>query len=45
MAYRYDGMPEMMAASSVISDGSPDGCSPERSTVIPTYCNGNAWAT
>ena len=42
VAYTYDDKPETMAASSVIYHGSPDGFSAERSTVLPTYCKGNA---
>ena len=42
MAYTYDDKPETMATSSVIFHGSPDGFSAERSTVLPTYCKGNA---
>ncbi len=42
VAYTYDDKPETMVASSVIYHGSPDGFSAERSTVLPTYCKGNA---
>ena len=42
VAYTYDDKPETLANSSVIFYGSPDGFSPERSTVLPTYCGGNA---
>ena len=42
MAYTYDAKTETLANSSVIFWGSPSGFSPERSTVVPTYCGGNA---
>jgi len=42
VAYTYDDKPETMANSSVIFYGSPSGFSPDRSTVVPTYCGGNA---
>ena len=42
VAYTYDDKPETMATSSVIFHGSADGFSAERSTVLPTYCKGNA---
>ncbi len=42
VAYTYDDKPETMANSSVIFYGAPSGFSPERSTVLPTYCGGNA---
>ena len=42
VAYTYDDKPETLANSSVIFYGSAAGFSPERSTVLPTYCGGNA---
>ena len=42
VAYTYDDKPKTMADSSVIFFGSPAGFSAERSTVVPTYCTGNA---
>ena len=42
VGYTYDAKPKTMANSSVIFWGSPSGFSPERSTVVPTYCIGNA---
>lgn len=42
VAYTYDDKPKTMANSSVIFYGSSKGFSPERSTVVPTYCSGNA---
>ena len=42
VAYTYDHKPETMAGSSVIFYGSPSGFSEEHSTVVPTYCSGNA---
>ncbi len=42
IGYTYDDNPETMAGSSVIFYGGPDGYSEENSTVVPTYCNGNA---
>lgn len=43
VAYTYDNKPETMARSSVIFWGSSKGFSPERSTVIPTYCHSSAF--
>ena len=40
VAYTYDDKPETMAHSSVLYYGSPDGFSPERSVVVPTYTSG-----
>jgi len=42
VTYTYDDKPETMNRSSVIFYGSPDGFSVDHSTVIPTYCSGNA---
>ena len=42
VAYTYDDKPETMAQSSRILWGSPDGFSTDRSTLVPTYCSGNA---
>jgi hypothetical protein len=39
--WTYDTKPETMANSSVIFWGGPDGFSAERSTGVPTYCQGN----
>jgi hypothetical protein len=42
VAYNYDDKPETLANSSVLFFGSPAGFSSQRSTVLPTYCSGNA---
>jgi hypothetical protein len=42
VGYTYDDKPETMAKSSVIFWGSPSGFSSQRSTVVPTWCGGNA---
>ena len=42
VAYTYDDKPETLANSSVIFFGSSSGFSPKQSTVVPTYCGGNA---
>ena len=42
VAYTYDDKSETMANSSSIFFGSPAGFAAERSTVLPTYCKGNA---
>ncbi len=42
ITYTYDDKPETLANSSVIFYGSPNGFSAGRSTVLPTFCSGNA---
>jgi hypothetical protein len=42
IAYTYDDKPETLANSSQLFYGGPDGFSPERSVVVPTFCGGNA---
>jgi hypothetical protein len=42
VGYTYDAKPETMVKSSRIYWGSPSGFSAQRSTVVPTYCIGNA---
>jgi hypothetical protein len=39
--WTYNDEPETMANSTIIYWGGPEGFSAERSTVIPTYCQGN----
>jgi hypothetical protein len=42
VGYTYDAKPDTMASSTLVFWGSSEGFSDERSTVLPTFCGGNA---